>query len=103
MKRSAAPRKNQHMTPSLSRAARAVLNWSMSDLAERASVAPTTIRDYENGSREPHRLTRDAIARVFWEEGIEFVGGKNQQPGLLVHRPDLLNNPPPQREKRSKK
>jgi transcriptional regulator with XRE-family HTH domain len=100
MKRSAAPKKNQHMTPSLSRAARAVLNWSMSDLAERSSVAPTTIRDYENGSREPHRLTRDAIAKVFWEEGLEFLGGKNQVPGLLVHRAELLNNPPPPRSRK---
>ena len=94
---------NQHMTPSLARAARAILNWSMSDLAERASVAPTTIRDYENGTREPHRLTRDAIAKVFHDEGVEFLGGPDQTPGLLVHRPELLNNPPPQREKRKAK
>ena len=92
----------KHMTPSLSRAARAILNWSMEDLAKLIGVGITTVRDYENGSRAPRKLTILAIAAAFHDEGIEFVGGEGQVPGILVHRPELLNNPPPQRAKPEK-
>jgi transcriptional regulator with XRE-family HTH domain len=84
----------EHMTPSLARAARAILNWSMEDLAKRIEIGVTTVRDYENGTREPRKLTRMAIAAAFHDEGIEFVGGEGRLPGLLVHPPELLNNPP---------
>jgi transcriptional regulator with XRE-family HTH domain len=39
----------EHMAPALVRAARAVLDWTMADLAERSGVSPVTVRDYENG------------------------------------------------------
>lgn len=86
--------KNQHMTPALARAARAVLSWSMHDMAEATGVSVVTIRDYENATREPLRLTRVAMARVYWDEGIEFIGGPDATPGLLIHRTELLRNPP---------
>ena len=94
---------NKYMTPSLARAARAILNWSMDDLAEKIGVGPTTIRDYENGSRQPHRLTRQALETAFSEEGIEFIGGPGKVPGLLVHRTELLDNPPPPRQRKNTK
>ena len=90
---------NEHMTPSLARAARAILNWSMADLAARANVAVTTVRDYENGEKQPRRLTQMAFAKVFHEEGIEFLGGEGVVPGLLVHRPELLSTPPRKRSR----
>jgi transcriptional regulator with XRE-family HTH domain len=85
------------MTPSLARAARAILNWSMADLAKRIEVGIGTVRDYENCSRMPRKLTLLAIAGAFRDEGIEFVGGEGRLPGVLVHRPELLANPPPPR------
>ena len=89
---------NEHMTPSLARAARAILNWSMADLARRTGVAATTIRNYESGKRGTTRVNRAAIATAFLEEGIEFLGGDT--PGLVLHRPELLSNPPPSRPRR---
>lgn len=88
---------DEHMTPALARAARAILKWSMEDLAGRAEVSVTTVRDYENGSRRPHRLTARAFATAFREEGIEFVGGADEVPGLRVHRRELLDCQPPRR------
>jgi len=88
---------DEHMTPALARAARAILKWSMEDLAARVEVSVTTVRDYENGSRRPHRLTARAFAKAFREEGIEFVGGPDEVPGLRVHRSDLLDSQPPRR------
>ena len=88
---------DEHMTPALARAARAILKWSMEDLAARVEVSVTTVRDYENGSRRPHRLTARAFAKAFREEGIEFVGGADEAPGLRVHRRELLDSRPPRR------
>jgi transcriptional regulator with XRE-family HTH domain len=93
---------NEHMTPSLARAARAILNWSMTDLAQRTGVAATTIRNYESGKRGTTRVNRATIAAAFREEGIEFIGGEQSRPGLVLTRPELLNNPPPQRIYRSR-
>ena len=88
---------NEYMTPSLARAARAILNWSMADLARRTGVAATTIRNYESGKRGTTRVNRAAIAAAFLEEGIEFVGGDAPGPGLILRRAELLSNPPPTR------
>ena len=93
---------NEHMTPSLARAARAILNWSMADLAWRTGVAATTIRNYESGKRGTTRVNRAAIATAFLEEGIEFLGGDASAPGLILRRPELLSNPPPSRPRRVK-
>lgn len=92
---------NEHMSPSLARAARAILNWSMADLARRTGVAATTIRNYESGKRGTTKVNRAAIATAFFEAGIEFLGGDIQLPGLLLRRPELLSNPPPARAHRA--
>ena len=93
---------NEYMTPSLARAARAILNWSMADLAQRTGVAATTIRNYESGKRGTTRVNRATIAMAFQEQGIEFTGGEESLPGLVLKRPELLNNPPPPRIYRSR-
>ena len=92
---------DEHMTPSLARVARAVLNWSMEDLAERSGVSPATIRVYENGGfkqrvRGMNRASLMALARAFIDAGIEFTGGDS--PGLIIRRGELLDNPPPARK-----
>ena len=93
---------NEYMTPSLARAARAILNWSMTDLAQRTGVAATTIRNYESGKRDTTRVNRATISAAFQEEGIDFIGGEATLPGLVLTRPELLNNPPPARTYRSR-
>ena len=89
--------RNTHMTPSLARAARAILNWSMDELSRRTGVSSTTIRDYENGSNRTTRVNKAALAVAFFEAGVEFCGGDGQLPGLVIHRSELLDNPPPPR------
>lgn len=79
------------MKPALARAARAILGWTMEDLARRSRVAKSTVQDYENGKRTPNRLTRFAFATAFEEAGIEFIGGDEKAPGILVHRSELLD------------
>lgn len=91
----------EHMAPALVRAARAVLDWNMTDLAERSGVSAVTVRDYENGKfkQRPRGMNKAnilAIARALHDAGIEFVGSPT--PGLLVHRPELLDTPPRSRK-----
>lgn len=62
------------MTPAQCRAARALLNWSQSDLVERSGVTQKTITDFERGATtRPYRRTLEAIVATFETAGIEFI------------------------------
>jgi transcriptional regulator with XRE-family HTH domain len=68
------------LTPEQSRAARAWLNMSQEELAQRAKVSLSTVRDFEIEDRMPIANNLEAIQRVFGEEGIAFSslpGGPN--------------------------
>lgn len=56
------------------RAARALLNWSQSDLAERAGLSQTGIARIESGVNQPNLQTMERIAQAFDDAGIEFLG-----------------------------
>lgn len=58
------------MTPAQCRAARAWLDWSQDDLAEKARVSQSTVRDFERGRRTPIANNLDALRRVFEENGV---------------------------------
>jgi transcriptional regulator with XRE-family HTH domain len=68
-------------------AARALIGWSQSDLAERVGVTPMTIKRLEN---HPESVSEDvqAGARAVLEEaGVEFIGGA--RPGVRLARGQL--------------
>jgi ribosome-binding protein aMBF1 (putative translation factor) len=56
-----------------SRAARAWLDWSQEDLAKRASVALSTVRDFEKGRRTPIANNLEAMTRALASEGIHSL------------------------------
>lgn len=62
-----------HLTPEQSRAARAWLEWSQEDLAQRAKVSMSTVRDFEKGRRTPIANNLDALQRVLAEAGIGLL------------------------------
>lgn len=67
------------LAPEQSRAARAWLDWSQEDLAKRAHVALSTVRDFEKGRRVPIKNNLDAIRSVLEGAGISLLfdnGGK---------------------------
>lgn len=52
-----------------SRAARGWLNWSQEELAKRARVAVSTVRDFEKGRRTPVLHNLEAIMLALAEGG----------------------------------
>jgi transcriptional regulator with XRE-family HTH domain len=63
------------MSPEQSRAARAWLDWSQEELAAKASVSQSTVRDYEKGRRVPIANNLTAMRAALERAGIEFVDG----------------------------
>jgi transcriptional regulator with XRE-family HTH domain len=73
------------ITPEQSRAARGWLDWTQGDLAERANVALSTIRDFEKGRRTPIKNNLDAMRQAFEAAGVRMLfseGGKALGVGL---------------------
>jgi transcriptional regulator with XRE-family HTH domain len=62
------------ISPGQIRAARAFLNWTSRELAQRAKLSVNTIVSTEKGTRAPVPLTIDKIAAVLTKAGIEFLG-----------------------------
>lgn len=56
------------------RAARALLGWSQSDLADKADLSQTGIARIENGTNQPNSKTLSKISKAFDVSGIEFLG-----------------------------
>lgn len=56
------------------RAARALLDWSQSDLADKAELSQTGIARIENGTNKPNTSTLEKIASAFESADIEFLG-----------------------------
>jgi transcriptional regulator with XRE-family HTH domain len=67
------------------KAARALLEWSQEDLADRAKLSIITIRRFESRSKE--RVSDDARLKMeaaFEAAGIEFTNG--DAPGVRRHK-----------------
>jgi transcriptional regulator with XRE-family HTH domain len=61
------------MSPEQCRAARAWLNWTQQELARRAGVGLSTVRDFEKGERTPIPNNLAAIQRAIEGAGIRLV------------------------------
>lgn len=57
------------------RAARGLLDWSQSRLAEAASVGLSTIRQFEGGTRQPIPNNLAAIRAAIEAAGVQFLAG----------------------------
>jgi transcriptional regulator with XRE-family HTH domain len=59
--------------PTQCRAARGWLGWTQDDLAKRAKVGLSTVRDFEAGRRTPIPNNLDALRRAIEEAGIRLL------------------------------
>lgn len=75
------------LLPAQCRAARALLHWSQQKLAEHASVARATIRDFECGRHHLHRSTELLIITALTAAGVTLLSDPALGLGVLL-RPD---------------
>jgi transcriptional regulator with XRE-family HTH domain len=57
------------------RAARAMLQWTSTELARRSRIHRRTICKLEKGEAQPQRKTLTAIVGALSAGGVEFTGG----------------------------
>ncbi len=68
------------LAPEQSRAARAWLNWSQEDLAKRANVSLSTVRDFEKGRRVPIGNNLSALAAALKHAGLTPTNDESGRP-----------------------
>jgi transcriptional regulator with XRE-family HTH domain len=61
------------MSPEQARAARSWLGWTQAELAERARVGLSTVKDYEGGKRSPIPNNLEAMQRALESAGMKFT------------------------------
>lgn len=61
------------ITAAQSRAARALLNWSQTDLCTAANVGRATLTNFEGEKSTPYERTLRDIQRALESAGVEFI------------------------------
>ena len=74
------------LTPEQSRAARGLVEWSQEELASRANLGPSTIRDFEKGRRVPTINNLAAIQRALEAGGVVFISQNGGGPGVRLKK-----------------
>jgi transcriptional regulator with XRE-family HTH domain len=73
-------------TPAVSRAARGLLDWSQTDLAEKAGVSLSTVRDFETGKRTPIANNISAMQKAMEGAGVQFISENGGGAGVRLRR-----------------
>ena len=79
------------LTSAQIRAARALLDWQMKQLADASGVSAATIQRIERQSGIPstHGRTLLDLKRAFEEAGVEFIGAPDDNPGVRLKTPKI--------------
>ena len=73
------------LTADQCRAARALLDWSRSELSTRSFVANSTLADFESGKRDPHVRTLLDVRRTLEAAGVVFQDASDEAgPGVRL-------------------
>lgn len=74
------------MTPGQCVAARSLLGWSSRELAIRAGLAPTTVRNFEDPEKRhsTNQATVALLERVLREHGIRFRAADKPDEGCVA-------------------
>jgi len=60
------------ITPDLLRAARGLLDWTRTELAQAAQLSPETIKNVEHGTFRPSEPTCESLLQTFSRHNVEF-------------------------------
>jgi transcriptional regulator with XRE-family HTH domain len=61
------------LSPRQVKAARALLDWEIADLAQRADLHRDTIASFENGKKQAHADSMQQMATALTKAGVEFL------------------------------
>ena len=77
----------KELTSSQLIAARAVLGWSINELADRTGIGSATIKRYEavNGIPKSRKGHLSLLRTHFESAGIEFIGTSDDGPGIRIY------------------
>jgi ribosome-binding protein aMBF1 (putative translation factor) len=75
------------MTPAQCRAARALVEFSQAELAAKAKVGESTVRNFEAGRSVPVTNNLEAIQRVLESAGVEFIDENDGGSGVRFRKP----------------
>jgi transcriptional regulator with XRE-family HTH domain len=79
--------KREILAPALCRAARGLLDWTQTDLAEHSGISRSTIRDYESARHAAHRATEAQLRLAFESAGVSFVNLTGGQIAVCLAMP----------------
>ncbi len=74
------------MSPAQCRAARALLDWTQSQLAREANLGLSTVVDFEKERRSVSDEATQAIQAALDRAGIEFIDENGGGPGLRLRK-----------------
>jgi predicted transcriptional regulator len=77
------------ISPRQIRAARALLDWSQLELADRAIISLNALKRLESGRGDPRLSTVLAIKSALEAAGIEFVSGSGNREGVVLVLPPV--------------
>ncbi len=75
------------LSPQQCRAGRGLIDWTQEELADRAGVSRSTVRDYEKGRHDLHRASAAMIVGAFEQAGVILIGAEGDLgPGVRLRR-----------------
>ena len=75
------------ITPEQCRAARALLNWTQKNLADRSEVSDLTIRNFERRKSALKASTAKLLRMIFEAEGVVLIDPNGGGPGARLAKP----------------
>ena len=74
------------ITAAQSRAARALLDWSQTDLAARSNLSESTIRNFEKGRASPSINNLAAVRRALETAGVIVIDENGEGAGVRLRK-----------------
>jgi transcriptional regulator with XRE-family HTH domain len=77
-----------NFSPAQCRAGRALLDWNQAQLSEKAKVALSTVRRFENGANQPIANNLAAMRAALESAGVLFIDQNGNGPGVRLRDRD---------------